>query len=271
MKQVVDRLSRKKILGELEKVNHKLLSKLILLKKTKSTNLIAKKSFSNNKENINAFFAEQQTHGKGRNNRSWISPYGKNIYFSLSWKTNLAMNQLDGLSLAVGVEVCNAINIILEDKISMKWPNDLLVKGEKIGGILIETSSSSSRETNVVIGVGINVFMNKEEGKEIDQLWASLDKFSKSQLDRNALAGKILNNLLSLTIKFRTKGFIGYKNSFERLNFLKNKTCKATSSSGLNLKGKVMGINDKGELLIRSTLETYNLRSGEVTIRELKK
>ena len=103
--------------------------------------------------------AEQQISGRGRNNRKWGSPHGKNIYISLGWKSRLIHSQLEGLSLAVATSLVSSLKEFTSSDLKIKWPNDLFINKKKISGILIETTDSENG-LDVVIGIGINVTSN---------------------------------------------------------------------------------------------------------------
>ena len=136
-----------------------------------------------------------------------------------------------------------------------------------MSGILIETIDLEG-QVGIVIGVGINVHMSKEDGKDIDQSWVSLDEMSEKTNDRNELIANLLNELLVLIKVFPVDGFKAYKSNFEKLDLLNGKICKVTSNNSDKVV-KVLGINDQGELLVKENLEYLTLRYGEVSIREL--
>ena len=262
-------LVKDRILQEVNNENFNLLDEINIIEITKSTNLDAKNSFRKNQNSISAFFAEQQTAGKGRNNRRWISPFGKNLYFSLAWRSKVAAARLQGLSLAVAVEVSKSLNKFSSENIKIKWPNDLFIHDKKLGGILIESSSSTKNQTEVVIGIGINIYMTREEGKNIDQNWVSLNSYLKKKTDRNKVAGSILDRMIRLTVDFPNTGIGAYVKQFETINILKNKECRVIAQNNLILEGVVKGINKKGELLLKVKNDIYNLTYGEVTIRKI--
>ena len=95
---------------------------------TGSTNDNAKNHLLKQSSLLSIHTSEQQTEGKGRNGKQWISPKGKNIYLSIGWLSNLKYFQLDGLSLAVGTILASSLNKFTQNKVGIKWPNDLLIK-----------------------------------------------------------------------------------------------------------------------------------------------
>ena len=120
-------LCKKEITNSLNKDAMELLSQIEIKEQTNSTNDDAKESLKNSSHLLSAHFAEQQSAGRGRNNRKWISPFGQNIYLSLAWQSNLNFADIEGLSLAIGVEIAESLETHTDEVIEIKWPNDLLV------------------------------------------------------------------------------------------------------------------------------------------------
>ena len=143
----------------------------------------------------------------------------------------------------------------------------MLIEKKKISGILIETIDLKN-QVGVVIGIGINVHMSKEEGKGIDQSWIALDEVTNSKNNRNAIIGDIVNKVFQLTSLFTKEGFKPYKLDYESLDMLIGKKC-SVNIKGIYKTVDVLGVNDKGELLVKDGSENLTLRYGEVSIREL--
>ena len=234
---------------------------------TGSTNDDAKNFLSEQSSLLSIHTSEQQIAGKGRNGKKWISPKGKNIYLSIGWLSNLKYSQLDGLSLAIGTILASSLNKFTQNKVGIKWPNDLLIEKKKISGILIETIDLNN-QVGVVIGIGINVHMSKEEGKEIDQSWIALDEVTDSINNRNEIIGDIVNKVFKLTSLFTDEGFKPYKLDYESLDLLTGKKCNI-NIEGIDKTIEVLGVNDNGEMLVKEGSEYLTLRYGEVSIREL--
>ncbi len=260
-------LEAERIKNNLKKDILEYLPEIFISEKTASTNDDAKVCLPNQFSEFSIHLTEQQEAGKGRNGKKWVSPKGKNIYLSLGWKSPLQYSELDGLSLSVGCVVANVLNSPANDQIYIKWPNDLLINQRKMSGILIETLDLEG-QVGIVIGVGINVHMSKEDGKDIDQSWVSLDEISEKTNDRNELIANLLNELFVLTKVFPVEGFKAYKSNFDKLDLLNGKVCKVISNNSEKVV-EVLGVNDQGELLVKENLEYLTLRYGEVSIREL--
>jgi BirA family biotin operon repressor/biotin-[acetyl-CoA-carboxylase] ligase len=260
-------LEAERITNNLKKHILDYLPEIFISDKTASTNDDAKEYLLIQPAELSVHLAEQQEAGKGRNGKKWISPKGKNIYLSLGWKSPLQYSELDGLSLSVGSILATVLNKKANNSIKIKWPNDLMINQKKISGILIETIEIEG-QVGIVIGIGINVHMSQEDGKDIDQSWVALDEASRDINDRNLLVAMLLNELFKLIKIFPKEGFKAFKSEFESLDLLNGKVCKVTSDDTDKVV-EVIGVSDSGELLVKENSEYLTLRYGEVSIRAL--
>ena len=152
------------------------IAELSVLHSVDSTNTVALGQARKGAKKGAVIIAEKQNSGRGRRGRSWASPFGSNLYFSVIWRFDPPPSHIATLSLAVGAAVANSVNAELGcDAVVLKWPNDLYVGDKKIGGILIELAGEAGAEHVVVVGVGVNVSMPQISGAEIDQPWTDLD------------------------------------------------------------------------------------------------
>ena len=256
-------LDKEKILS---KLSNEFRSKVVLeiFDTISSTNDYLLREEKNKNKDIKICVAEEQTKGRGRRGKSWISPKFKNIYFSLN--SYLKKEDLSGLSIAVALsvsEVLTKMNVMS----LIKWPNDLLVGNKKICGILIETAKVGEL-TKVVIGIGINV--NMEYSELIDQEWTSIKLEKKQSVDRNSIITEMINQLCITLNKFEQEEFDYFLNKFTSLDLLKDKEFTLKDKPNETFIGK--GIDNKG-LLIAQNLKDQRIvkfSSGEVSLK-LKK
>ena len=260
-------LEAERITNNLKKDILEYLPEIFISEKTASTNDDAKVYLLNQSSELSIHLTEQQEAGKGRNGKKWVSPKGKNIYLSLGWKSPLQYSELDGLSLSVGSILATVLNKKANNSIKIKWPNDLMINQKKISGILIETIDIEG-QVGIVIGIGINVHMSQEDGKDVDQSWIALDEATRDINDRNLLVAMLLNELFNLIKIFPKEGFKAFKSEFESLDLLNGKVCKVTSDDTDKVV-EVIGVSDSGELLVKENSEYLSLRYGEVSIRAL--
>jgi len=256
-------LDKEKILS---KLSNEFRSKVILevFDTISSTNDYLLRKEKNKNKDIKICIAEEQTKGRGRRGKSWISPKFKNIYFSLN--SYFKKEDLSGLSIAVALSVSKVLTKINVMSL-IKWPNDLLVGNKKICGILIETAKVGEL-TKVVIGIGINV--NMEYSELIDQEWTSIKLEKKQSVDRNSIITEMINQLCITLNKFEQEEFDYFLKRFTSLDLLRDKEFTLKDKPNETFIGK--GIDDKG-LLIAQNLKDQRIvkfSSGEVSLK-LKK
>lgn len=231
-----------------------------------------------------AVFADQQSSGRGRRGRLWQSPPGSNIYFSQGWNFHEVPQDFSCLPLAVGVAVAQALENLGVSKVGLKWPNDILVSGKKLGGILVESKPLAPAGFSVVMGVGLNVFMPRGsvEAEAISQPWTSIDQLpgfndSRSQPAhvREILAGKLLDSLIRLVQNFAAQGFEPLRPQWAQRDVLRGKEVTATPSGhGAQrvIHGEACGIDAAGNLLVRvgktgRSQQMNSVNAGEVSVR----
>lgn len=214
--------------------------------------------------------AEMQTAGRGRRGRAWISPFGRNIYLSLGWIFEGGAASLEGLSLAVGVAVCRALrreNTEPEAErknLQLKWPNDILFKGRKLGGILVEVQGDLSGDCHVTIGVGLNHGMTGAAVGMIDQPWADVTEVSK--VSRNNLVAALIAELTLMIRAFEVKGFSAFSDEWSGYDGYRNRAV-TLQTVATSITGICRGIAHNGALLVETDkgLETFN--GGEISLR----
>jgi len=212
--------------------------------------------------------AEMQTSGRGRFNHQWYSPFGQNIYLSLLYFFQKKMSELSGLSLIGGLAVCYAIDSmnLLDQSVSIKWPNDIVADEKKLSGVLTELQVDSSGRISAVIGIGINVNMHEASGNQINQPWTSLKKITGHDQDRNYLCAIVIDALLNYLTRFDRFGLKAFTDEWQRRDSLWNKPIKLVSHK-TRFYGVGAGINLQGHLIVNmpdGTLRTFS--SGDTVL-----
>jgi BirA family transcriptional regulator, biotin operon repressor / biotin---[acetyl-CoA-carboxylase] ligase len=198
---------------------------------------------------LHCFLTEYQTIGRGRFGRKWFSPFASNLYLSCCWSVKKNLHSLQGLSLVISLAIIEAIKKFTGLTLSIKWPNDILWKNKKLGGILIEIDSASYNHIRVIIGVGLNVNMPANATAVIDRPFASLNQLMHQDLNRNVLAGYVIQSMREYLSLFSEKGFACFLPLWAQYDALFGK--EITLQIGTEKKtGRMRGINAQGLLLL---------------------
>lgn len=214
--------------------------------------------------------AEQQLAGRGRRGRSWVSPFGRNLYLSASWGFDGGAAQLEGLSLAVGVTVCRVLEQVGLEEIQLKWPNDLLWRGRKVAGILLEMAGDPAGQCHVVVGVGLNLAMPEAAATAIEQPWVDVCSACEGEgvapPSRNELAASLINEILPLLASYAREGFGIYREAWQQRDAFAGKAV-VLSSTRTELKGVARGVDDQGALQLEVEGRVQTHYGGELSMR----
>ena len=263
----LDLLSREAVLAALVPAVGAQLHALEIHDAIDSTNAEAMRRAEANAPSGLVVTAEQQSAGRGRRGRQWVSPYARNLYVSLLWRFEGGAAALEGLSLAVGVAVARALEISGVSGVALKWPNDILLQGAKLGGILIEMTGDPAGTCQVVIGVGINVAMSAEAAGDIDQAWTDVVSHASEPLPtRNQLLAALLNELLPLTAGFGTHGFAPLRDAWMALDAYAG-AAVVLDSGARQLAGIARGVDERGALRLETTTGIQTVYGGEISMR----
>lgn len=215
-----------------------------------------------------ACFAEYQTQARGRRGRTWIAPYGTNIYHSLLWHFDKDPAEIVGLTLAIAVALTQALaRYGIKEGISVKWPNDILWQGRKLAGILLEVVGERHEHSAVVIGVGLNTYIPHSLGHQINQPWVDVYQITQSFPRRNQLAAFLLNELIHALQLFEQEGLNPFIAPWYQLDHMMGKTVTLHTPNG-KIKGIMHNISDKGELiLLCDDGQEKHFLSGELSLR----
>ncbi|MBD9479255.1 bifunctional biotin--[acetyl-CoA-carboxylase] ligase/biotin operon repressor BirA [Pseudoxanthomonas sp. PXM02] len=215
---------------------------------------------------VEALLAEQQTGGRGRRGRQWASPIASNLYLSLSRQFSGGLARLGGLSLVVGVAVAEALRQAGYGDVGVKWPNDLLAHGRKLGGILVEGGGEHGGPVRAVIGIGVNVRMPSTVAATIDQAWTDLAGLADGLPSRNALAARLLDALLPALDQFDADGLPPFLARYAALDVLAGRAVNVHGPQG-DEHGVADGIGDDGALRVRMGATVRQVHAGEVSVR----
>lgn len=210
--------------------------------------------------------AEKQDSGRGRRGRTWVSPFAENLYYSLGLRIESGSYSLDGLSLTVGIAVLRALQESGCVSAGLKWPNDVLVAGRKIAGVLLELSGDPAGICQVVVGIGVNVNMLPGASIAIDQPWTSLREQSGVLVDRTALVLCLNRWLAHYLALHAAQGFAGVRAEWEAEHLWQGRA--VTLSAGpQQIEGVVLGVDKQGALRLDVAGEERQFSGGELSLR----
>ena len=211
--------------------------------------------------------ADKQESGKGRRGRSWVSPSGTGIFMTLMIKPDINPNNASMLTLVAALAVAKAITSVTGEEAMIKWPNDIVVNGKKVCGILTEMNAQFDYINNIVVGVGINVH-NESFPEEISQMASSLmieaggKRFHRAQI----IAETMLYFEQYYDTFLKTQDLSALVREYDELLVNRNKSVRVLDPKE-PFDGKAMGITPKGELIVDTWESRKLVSSGEVSVR----
>ena len=210
--------------------------------------------------------AEHQSAGRGRRGRAWVSPFGQSIFFSLGWGFDLPLARLSGLSLAVGVAVARFFSQIGVFNHGLKWPNDVLIEGKKIAGILVEAGGEMDGPTRAVIGVGINLKLQAGMMQSVDQPWTDLYSELEVLPDRNQMVADLLEELISACLRYQEQGLQTFLTEWREYDRHYGQKV-VLNKDGRLLRGRYLGLDSDGGLILDAPEGRSVHHAGEVSMR----
>ena len=210
--------------------------------------------------------AEWQTHGRGRRGRTWLAPLGNGLAFSLLWRSGRPAAELSGLSLAVGVSLVGALNGLGLMQAKVKWPNDIIVDGAKLAGVLIELSGDMLGPSAAVIGVGINLHGGDELSQFVGQAVTDISSHL-DQVNRNEVFVTLLTALDEGLARFEHAGFAAFREEWNICHAFHECTVDVLIGQGERITGLAKGVDELGALLLETQGGLRRFHSGEVSLR----
>lgn len=211
--------------------------------------------------------ADKQESGKGRRGRSWVSPSGTGIFMTLMIKPDINPNNASMLTLVAALAVAKAITSVTGEEALIKWPNDIVVNGKKVCGILTEMNAQFDYINHIVVGIGINVH-NESFPEEISQMASSLmieaggKRFHRAQIIAETMSyfEQYYDTFL------QTQDLSALVREYDKLLVNRNKSVRVLDPKE-PFDGKAMGITPKGELIVDTWESRKLVSSGEVSVR----
>lgn len=233
-----------------------------------STNRLAKKLAYNGAADGAIVVAEEQTGGKGRLDRNFYSPRGKGIWFSVILRPNLLPKDAPKCTLMAAVAIAEAMKRF-DLRAEIKWPNDIMFDGRKLVGILTEMTGEIGKVTYIVIGVGINVNISRDEfPDELKDIAASLSEISGYEISRVKLFRAVLEEFDKLYREVNAAGFDKIIQRWKEYNITLGKNIRVISAiDGKSFTGKAVDLNADGALVVETETGRRSVYAGDVSIR----
>lgn len=231
------------------------MSNINILKLTSidSTNLYAMQNLSNLNDK-QVITADYQLSGKGRQGRKWISDDSKNAYISIVLKPDTENYPYSNITQYLSVVLCQILEEEYKIKPSIKWPNDILIDGNKISGILCEAKNKNNKIEALVLGFGVNLNMERETLEKIDQKATSLKLLLNKDIDSDHFINIVLEKFFDKYDQFSNRGFKYIKDDYvkrcdfigKQINIKSNDGIKEYYADSINEDGTLEVLDSKG-------------------------
>ena len=216
-------------------------------------------------------FAEIQRAGRGRRGRAWLAPFGSGLTFSIGWTYPELPADLSALSLAMGVQVADALREAGAAQTMLKWPNDIVWRHRKLGGLLIQLKLEAGGAASVVVGLGLNVALPADARERLATAGATpvadlREAFDGDPPGRNALAGRLAGALCAGLDRFGREGFAPFASRFAALDSLAGAQVCVSQATG-SVEGRALGADRDGALRVEVGERVERFLAGDVTLR----
>ena len=209
--------------------------------------------------------ADEQSAGRGRRGRRWRSPAGCGVLFSLGLPLAQPAGKLSGLSIVAGVAAVRALRALGATEAALKWPNDLLLRGAKLGGILVQTRARGAGSA-AVVGIGVNHRKAPGLAARLRRGVAALEDCMQPLPSRNAVIGALAREVLAALRAFDTAGFESFRSDWDALHAYAGKALRVRLADGRVLAGVAAGLAADGALQLRTRGGLRTVRNGRVAL-----
>ncbi len=241
--------------------------KLELLDECASTNTLLLEHARAGAPSGRVLACELQSAGRGRRGSTWQSGLGGGLTFSVLWRFAKGAAGLSGLSLAAGVAVARALSSLGIEGVRLKWPNDLLHAGRKLGGILIELQGEAAGPCAAVIGIGLNIRLRTGVRDAIAQPVTDLASISQQAPSRKRLLAATLSELGQVLDQFAAQGFAPLREEWIARHAHQGKPVTLSAGDGRAAVGTAVGVAEDGALLLETARGLERYVSGELSLR----
>ncbi|MFT5426685.1 MAG: BirA family biotin operon repressor/biotin-[acetyl-CoA-carboxylase] ligase [Gammaproteobacteria bacterium] len=262
----IEFLDKEKLLFGMNPYAVKILNSLEIFEEIDSTNQYLLENTEKTDKHARVVLAEYQSNGRGRRGSPWISPIGSGISLSMAWHFEQPVDSLNCLSLAVGCTVIRTLAKTGFENVGLKWPNDIIFKGKKLGGLLVEIRGETAGPCDVVIGLGLNVSFPADFKGDINQPWTDLAAIKDSIPSRNVIAAELISELLLLLDSYADSKIEDIINEWREYDCMRGKQARLILQ-GKQINGLVLGVDDDGALLMSVNDSIQKYTAGEISLR----
>ncbi len=262
----IEFLDREIMLSGIGSSAAKILNKLEIFEEIESTNQYLLENLEVSDKHGNVVLAEYQSHGRGRRDSSWISPFGSGLCLSARWHFEQPVDSLTCLSLAVGSAVIRVLKKMGFEGVGLKWPNDIFFQSRKLGGLLIEIRGETAGPCDVVIGLGLNIAFPADFEVDINQPWIDLSSIKDSVPSRNIIAAELISELMLLLDAYTERKAEHIIKEWQKYDCMRGKQAKLILPDK-NITGQIVGIDNDGALLMSVNDNVRKFTAGEISLR----
>ena len=263
----VELLSEKKIKSLLSLAAKKHCKRIEVLFNTESTNSYLLNCLEFDPVKGDVVLAEYQSAGKGRRGNQWVSPLAGGIYLSVGWRFEKSPVAPGLLSLYTGVAIVRALKETGMDNITLKWPNDILIDDNKLGGVLLELRGETCGAIDVIIGVGINYELPEQVIKNIDQEVTDICRHTKQRLPRNKIVALLISHIFEVFDSVQEETNIELLNEWREYDCYKDQLARLILPDR-EIHGLLKGVDEQGSLLMSVDGNIQRYTSGEISLRK---
>jgi len=241
--------------------------KIHFLDEVDSTNTYAAKLVQKGANEGEVVIAGCQTSGRGRMDREWHSPPGKNLFTSIILKPLINLPSASQMTLMAGVAVAELISGFCPDRVTLKWPNDVLIDGKKVCGILTEMKTKGQKIDYVIVGIGININMERRDfPEELQGSSTSLKEETTGHISRTEFAAGLYNYFEKWYHTLITEGFDCIRDRWMKYSDIIGREIEVRGRDSKK-RGRVVGLDNIGALMLYDKREQKSrILSGDVTV-----
>lgn len=269
LQQPIDWLDKTSIWQAMPPHIQALISYLDIQAVVSSTNDVVSQQLQQQKKSGIVCIAEMQQSGRGRRGRTWLSPPAGTFYGSVGWVFNEGFQVLEGLSLAIGVAVVEALEDCGVHGLSLKWPNDILWHGKKLGGVLIEVNAEMDGVCAVVVGVGVNLSLPHAIKQQIDQAAVDVKEILGQHINRQQITVALISHIVRLLQGYAQLGFASWHKKWQHYDALYGQEVEVLGLAQA-MTGIAQGIDKQGALMINTAAGLQLISGGEVSLRKME-